>query len=274
MIDDPSLLGAYLDDQLDPAERRRVAAAIGDDPALTAQLPGSRPSATSVATSTARRRPAACRWRSWCGSTGGGASGGCWSAASLSAAAGVFLAVSLALPAARERLLGDGPSPPAPLAGGGRVVGPSPTVATESIGESEPGPAAELPPTTLAKADGGPPDPLRAIREQRHRALFDHEDASRIVVPVDRLDDAAIAAIEGIVRTTVRRNPLYSVVRVPGERKIAPAPTGDAVVFVLNMDEAEGGHLVDRIGRNEAVAGTISPPEPARDLMAELRRPP
>lgn len=258
MLDDESLLSAYLDDELGPSDRQRVELALRDDPGLVrkvaelrrvrdlvAGLP--RPSAPDdLALRVVVRIDQKRHYRTLLIATG-----------SLAVAASLF--VHVALPylerSQRSTIVTDWGTPPEWPGLGSPVDSP-----TDDVELAQAAPELAGPPREAAVEVG----------TRNFLAALERPQVERFLVPVRDLDPATIETIEHDVKDTVRQRPAYyrvDLASLPAEA----GPGGPAVVFALEATELELSALVARLSSCPALAGKISSEPAAPPLLTAVR---
>lgn len=273
MIDDPTLLTAYLDDELVPEDRRQVAAALRGDPEaarLLRELAGVRDLVAGL------DRPAAPadvpmavvlridRQRS--------VKQLLLLATTLSAAAATVLALLLPIPG----LWGPNAGPN----GGQLVAQHDPPARPSPVDEGTKPPDDEEAPETLLAGPTRASDPdfatpsavelARDLDRGRYHRLFRNRDAWRFVIPVDRLDTPTIDAVDRIVHNSVLHSPAFSLVRVPAGLAIDDRHPGDAAVFVLNLAPHEADRLLERIAAAEVSSQEVAESPTPAGMLSQL----
>jgi hypothetical protein len=288
-LDDPTLLSAYLDDELDPAARARFEAELESDPRLArrlreaarlrdalAALPRlAAPAGFAVrvlsrieqaeAHRSRRARERRARLRRLLVLT------------PVTAAAAALLVIWSLEGLGPHVPTGPGPAP-------GPAV-PSPRVARLDPGPAAPGdgaPAAEVGPPALAGAhDPSPaPDALpdaalarldrdRLDAQAQLRELLARPDAARVVLRLDRLDGPAVARVEQAVSDLVRSVPRHARLDLPGGLALDPTLPGPAVVFAVPLEENEPERLLAHLAaRVPDATPEVRPVPPA--VLAQL----
>jgi anti-sigma factor RsiW len=251
-LEDPTLLDAYLDGELDPAHRLAVELALEADPRLAGQLQElarvrqlvgdlARPTSpydwsAPVLARLAADPPAWYRWLAWkrlvtprllALSTG------------LAAAASLLVSVHFngwpidSAPKHTPTLVRPRSRPPEskvpPLAAA------KPTV---------PMVVANVPtPTTPRNVPARPvadPDADRAAREDgRIRALLARADVRRIFVTTDTLDDGSVRRVDDALHRSYRKDPVCGRITLAQGIIVDPKRPGEAVVFAVVADGEE-----------------------------------
>lgn len=268
MLDDDSLLSAYLDDELDPPDLRRVEHALRHDPDLARQVADLRRVRDLVA---GLPRPAAPddlalnvvvridqkrHYRSLLIATG-----------SLAVAASLFVHVALPfLERSRQQ--------PSVLADWGPLPAGVALSGTTDPATDDPAPAL-APPISVIELAGPPREAAIEAWERDFLAVLDRPEVERFLIPVQRLDVATIGEIENDVKNTVRQRPVYYRLDLKqGDEPTTDGPAldvGKAVVFTLEATEPELSALVTRLSACSALTGKISsePAEPR--LLTAIR---
>lgn len=259
-LDDESLLSAYLDDELDPQELRRVEHALRNDPQLgrkvaelrrvrdlVANLP--RPAAPDdLALNVVVRIDQQRHYRTLLIATG-----------SLAVAASLF--VHVALPylerSQQSSIIADWTAPIDP-------IDPAPGSVADSLPND--GPLVQVPPDPV----GPPREAFVEARERNFLAVLDRPEIERFRIPVRSLDSATIGEIEGDVKNTVRQRPTY----YRADIESAPGRSGPAVVFTLEATELELSALVTRLSACSALTGKISSELADAGHLASIRKTP
>jgi hypothetical protein len=242
--DDESLLSAFLDGELDTPQRLRVEAALLEDPALVERLQelaavrslvGGLPRPT-VAVDLA---PAVC--------------------GRIEAAPGFRLRRALRSGPNRARLLAAGAGLAAAAA---LLVAIAPSFAPRPSSERpmnheserltathlaparptpiEPDPDEDAPGPAVAAVSPVVPDDAREIAQRdRLRGLLDTPSVARLMILVDELNPAELARVEGALNETGRAEPVRGELTIGQGIVVDPEQPGQAVVYVVVMDDRE-----------------------------------
>ena len=159
-------------------------------------------------------------------------------------------------------------APPRPIAA---LQSPTPT--STSTSPAAPAPGVSMPSISTApvvqvafEADvPGPGEEERELELERRRVvdMLDQPGVRRLFVMADRLESAT-ADVEALVRHLPRRRPRYGRIPVDERVIVDPESTGPAVIFVVLMDDEELGSFRDRLGRDPGlIVGEAEPARPA-----------
>jgi hypothetical protein len=265
-LDDPALLDAYLDGELDPARRLAVESALESSPALAhrlrelsavrnlvSDLP--RPTAsfdvsTLVLTEAMANPPGWYRRLAWRRSI---SLRRVVLGTSLGAAATLLVAVCLTpgrVPPFRGK-----PAPPRPLVA--KATPPAapketPTVA-EASGARETTPKVALHPApafpTNSPGHTDEAEQHRLAEQERLRPFLARKDVRRVVVLTDALDERALGRVDEALKRTHRRRADYARIDLTEGLIIDPAHPGEAVVFAVLAEPRELDLLVTNLRR-------------------------
>lgn len=256
-LHDDSLLTAYLDGELDSAQRLMVQAALLDSPELAERLQSlasvrsllgamARPTLEADLSGPIDRELGARAQRRHLRVR----------VASLAAAAVLMLAV--------VPLFRDWPDRPEPRRIPDRSVAvvhqPPPTIrARTDVPRRDTEPPAPAVPTALAA--GPPPSrpgPPAEPDLDRLRALLlqgEAEPARRVVVVIDSLNPDLLAQVRGAVLETVRQDSLWGEIPV-GANLVDPSLHDEAFVFAMRMDDSEYAHFEQHLRRR--IPGSVA----------------
>ncbi len=254
-LEDESILSAYLDDELDAAERRLVEDALGDDPDLARRLddlrwvrdqvaglsrmPASDETALNVVVAIDKRR----RYSLLMLTT-----------AALATAAGLFLAL---LP---PRFFHSPDHVPGGLllTNKGTPAGPQDPVGSED----PPPPERPAPGTGAVLLTEGP------ARDRLSK--LEGASARRLIVPVANLDAGTIGRLDRDVHELARLRPEYVRVPLPESQTADPEHSGPAVVFALEAHPEELEPLLARLSNSPVLQGTIRADKPGPEVLRAL----
>ncbi len=264
---DESWLSAYLDDELPPADRRRVERALQADPTLAALLMDlrrsrewiaglSRPESPDDPTAAIFAKLAARSQlrRRLVGSVAATvlAAGGLtfWAASGPRDDGGPMVAVVPVEPAIPAPI-----DPPAPI---------EPAVPAVAMA---PAPSPRVEPVRVADDD---PEERRRVEGRRFVMDVLDRDVRRVVVSLDPSDATGADEVDTILRKTGRRHPTYGRLRVGQGVVIDPARPGEAVVFAFVADEPELKLIVDRLDRHFGDRALVRRDRPKPEVTALL----
>ncbi len=264
--DDESLLSAYLDGALAPAQRLALEAALARDARLAQRLrelaavralvaglsrskaPGDLAPAV-LASLPAQPRRIVAPWRPV--------------ATMLAAAAAVMVAVT---PFFRTH---DRPHPKPAPAPANVAVAPTPTIVAPATPPSAP-PAAPRPAVPDARGT--------ALAEDRQRAhaFLDGSEPTTVLVGVDSLDAKALEVVRTAIRDTAPNLSLQAEIRLDPNRVVDPARPGAAVIYLTMLDGTELNTLMSRLHQRlpgqVRMAAPIAPEVAARLADADQMR--
>lgn len=248
MIDDESLLSAYLDGELDPAGRLDVVSASLTDPRLAEELhelsgvrdllaglsrPGTpRDLALAVCARIDGRRAPWTSRRAF--------------APAVAAAAAVLIAVSFGWLWLGSRK-GQETAPPVVAAQGPEPAPGSPQqppIVAENA-ETDQSRAAEAPERTapvavrVAARDDDPEAKTREDAQAHTRKLLDSPNLRRVYIVTDVIGGDAAGRLDALLRQTPRHEPRYARITVCHEIVIDPKHPDDATVFALVLNDRE-----------------------------------
>lgn len=262
--DDESLLGAYLDCELEPEQQRAIESSLAADSQLAEKAQClanvrdlvanlSRPASPDVSSEVMRRvrHVSLRRWRPWIL----GRRTGRWAAVGLAASALAAIAlVAIALVAnlnprrhgTAEAHLAAGPAPSSTPVGGNSPR-PEPNagfVAKVSHPDSLPVDVfrTEVTDSALTTATAGQP---AQTDQERVRKLLDDPHLRRVFLVADRIGQPAEQQVTSLVERTTHRD--YFKITVSQGIVIDPRHPGKATVFAVVLDENELGTFRDRL---------------------------
>jgi hypothetical protein len=270
-FDDPSLLTAYLDDELSPAERSRVELALAANPRLQrelaemarvrdalCELPAALPArsvASDVAEAIADLSPQTLRLETQTRVAM------LWVAVGVIAASFV-LAWSMQLIQLRDAGVRRGlmQRPREFAAAEKHLPANVPTAIPQTALASS-----DLPPETLPT----PPmvyvteaDLRQKSTEEQLRSLLGRADVKRLVVTLDSLAPDRVEKIDGLLHMVPRSDPVHARISLaPGISYDTDHP-GDAVVFAAVLDDTEFANLQQRLEQHVGKAGLNEAPTP------------
>ena len=273
-LDDPTLLSAYLDDELDEPVRLALETSLQTDVRLSQRLADLRAVSNLLAAmdrpvldrdlvgpvvrrleAPSARRPAISRTRIL---TLG---------AALSTAAclvvGLTALISSLPVASTKPVLVIGP-------------GPRPDPAEDAKMPIEPDPAPPMLAIDEAIPNVSGPDELERLGERARRRVLgwlDRPGVRRLIVLADALGPAT-AEVDELIRMTPRQRPDYGKLPVDQGIVIDPGQPNPAVVFVVRMDRQELGYLRGRIASRPALdVGEVESASPSIvTMLSDLGR--
>jgi hypothetical protein len=245
--EDESDLSAYLDDELDPGDRRDVEWSLLSDPALAAQLAGLAAAREAVASLSRPEAPCSLVSSVICRIDSVERQGRRRPYYWLATAASVLFALILSL---RTGLLAPTPHPAGPVVV--QNLAPPDFPAPETSPAHGPSPvsvAVTLDPAPSPSTPIGPAsDPAEADR-RRVVAMLDRPGLRRILIVTDVLDPSAVERVNGLLRDTARKQSDYGRITVAQGLVVDPEFPNEAEVFALVMDEPEREYLLAKLAR-------------------------
>jgi hypothetical protein len=276
-LDDESYLSAYLDDELDPADRLTVEWSVESSAPLAEQLRSiglardavaglARPAIPRNLAPVLKARFASdrrrARLRSFARPVRVALVASCFSsiAASLIFAL-ILLNHSLHETPERPKLVAEPPVGPAPLLPAPAVdpARPAPPTPRE-VASIEPAPVPSSPEARPVEAIA--PGEARELRDRRTVAgMFERSPVRRVLIVTDVID--APDQVRGLIQGEARKNPEYGRISICQEIVIDPDRPEAAEVFAVPMDERGRRSFVDRLARlfPNLVEEGESPPE-------------
>jgi hypothetical protein len=272
-LDDESLLSAFLDGELEPAQQLRIEAVLLEDPRLAERIQelaavrmvvGSLPRPTvevdlapavcaRIETSPGFRIRRALRSSP---------------VRSRLLTAGVVLATAAALLVAVAPSFTPRPAPdPRATAPGEYLVATQPAAASPSA--DEPAVAAPAPLATPPVAAAVLDDPRALAHRERFRSLLDSPSVRQLTILVDSLSPGELAKVEGALNETGRAQAVRGEIRIGQGIVIDPDRPGEAVVYLVVMDGREAADFrknLDRQGAPEIVRDEEARPEVVTQL--------
>lgn len=260
-VEDESLLSAYLDNELTPAQRLSVEDALLADARLAERLQQlaavrstiaglPRPlvgrDISSLVVERAEALPVV-RFRRMLdsGSTRRRLTltGSCFGAA-----AAVLLAASL-WPVRPQPGAGldfaNGTTPSAEVATNGAATVDGPEPLDSQLAQAETTVHRALEPTPAPDATPGDSEDLDKVREYLGRG-----DVRRLMVVLDTITPSSLEQVRGAIQETGRADPILGELRIAQGIEIDPERPEDAVVFLVVLDDHEFHHLSENLRRH------------------------
>jgi hypothetical protein len=259
--EDESDLSAYLDDELDPGDRRDLEWSLRSDPALAARLAGLAAARDAVASLSRPEAPCSLVSSVICRIDAAERQGRRRPYYWLATAASILFALILSL---RTGLLAPTPRPGNPVLVQFPTAPDSPRIETVSTLRLSP-PAvsvAEAPPSSAPRPLGPAADPAEADR-RRLVAMLDRPGLRRILIVTDILDPSAAERVNGLLRETARKQSDFGRITVAQGIIIDPEFPNEAEVFAAVMDEPERQQLLAKLAHEfpDAIIDGETPPE-------------
>jgi hypothetical protein len=262
--EDESDLSAYLDDELDPGDRRDLEWSLLSDPALASRLAGIAATRDAIASLSRPEAPCSLVSSVMCRIDTADRQGRRRPYYWLATAASVLFALILSL---RTGLLAPTPHPAMPVVVHHPAPTDSPRPGTVPAVHPVLVTASPAPPSNSARPLGPASDPAEADR-RRLVAMLDRPGLRRILIVTDVLDPSAAERVNGLLRETARKQSDFGRITVAQGIVIDPEFPNEAEVFAAVMDEPEREHLLSKLAREFPTA--IIEGETPSDITLQL----
>jgi hypothetical protein len=245
--EDESDLSAYLDDELDPGDRRDLEWSLLSDPALAARLAGLAVARDAVASLSRPEAPCSLVSSVICRIDNIERQGRRRPYYWLATAASILFALILSL---RTGLLAPIPHLGNPVV----VLHPAPLDSPRPGAVAAHGPSPQFasltpaPPASSARPLGPASDPTEADR-RRLVAMLDRPGLRRILIVTDVFDPSAAERVNGLLRDTARKQSDFGRITIAQGLLIDPEFPNEADVFAIVMDEPEREYLLAKLAR-------------------------